>query len=85
MTDDSHLLAASEDRTWSIWDIANERLVQIFTAKMGAVRGVAMAPDQVSGISLFSHSETHENIVFPLDWGCQLWSTLAWTVAKAWR
>lgn len=52
MIDDSHLLAASEDRTWSIWDIANERLTQIFRAKMGAVRGVAMAPDQV-GVSWY--------------------------------
>jgi hypothetical protein len=49
MIDDSHLLAASEDRTWTIWDMNTEKLSKIYRAAMGAVRGVAMGPDQVSG------------------------------------
>jgi hypothetical protein len=48
MIDDSHLLAASEDRTWTIWDMNTEKLSKIYRAAMGAVRGVAMGPDQVS-------------------------------------
>jgi hypothetical protein len=49
MIDDSHLLAASEDRTWTIWDMNTEKLSKIYRAAMGAVRGVAMGPDQVGG------------------------------------
>jgi hypothetical protein len=45
--DDAHLMAASEDRSWSIWDIGQERVTRLFRADMGAVRGLAMAPDQV--------------------------------------
>lgn len=47
MLDDVHLLAASEDRCWSVWDIAAERLTSVTACPLGAVRGVAMAPDQV--------------------------------------
>lgn len=47
MLDDVHLLAASEDRCWSVWDIAAERLTAVTACPMGAVRGVAQAPDQV--------------------------------------
>jgi len=47
LSDDAHLLASSEDRTWSIWDIGQERVTRLFRADMGAVRGVDMAPDQV--------------------------------------
>lgn len=46
MVDDAHILAASEDRTCTLWDIGAEKLQHIFRASMGAVRGVAM-PDQV--------------------------------------
>ncbi|WIA35292.1 hypothetical protein OEZ86_003749 [Tetradesmus obliquus] len=52
MIDDSHLLAASEDRTWTIWDMNTEKLSKIYRAAMGAVRGVAMGPDQVSVVSV---------------------------------
>jgi hypothetical protein len=47
MQDDVHLLCASEDRAWSVWDITQEKLCSVQHAPMGAVRGVAMAPDQV--------------------------------------
>ncbi|KAF6264277.1 flagellar associated protein [Scenedesmus sp. NREL 46B-D3] len=52
MVDDSHLLAASEDRTWTIWDMNSEKLSKVYRAAMGAVRGVAMGPDQVSVASV---------------------------------
>ena len=48
LLDDSHLLAASEDRTWTIWDMHQEKVRNVFRADMGAVRGIALAPDQVS-------------------------------------
>ena len=47
LADDAHLMACSEDRSWSIWDIGQERVTRLFTADMGAVRAVDMAPDQV--------------------------------------
>lgn len=43
--DDAHLMASSEDRSWSIWDLGQERVTRLFTADMGAVRGLAIAPD----------------------------------------
>jgi hypothetical protein len=45
--DDAHLMTSSEDRSWTIWDIGQERVTRIFKADMGAVRGLDMAPDQV--------------------------------------
>lgn len=56
MIDDSHLLAASEDRTWTIWDMNTEKLSKIYRAAMGAVRGVAMGPDQVGGARDLLHT-----------------------------
>jgi hypothetical protein len=47
LADDAHLMASSEDRSWSIWDVGQERVTRLFRAEMGAVRGLAMAPDQV--------------------------------------
>lgn len=47
LSDDAHLMAASEDRSWTIWDIGQERVTRLFRADMGAVRGLDMAPDQV--------------------------------------
>lgn len=49
LADDSHLLAACEDRDWTIWDLHQEKLRSLFRGDMGAVRGLALAPDQVRG------------------------------------
>jgi hypothetical protein len=49
MPDDVHLLAASEDRSWSLWDAVHEKMVAVRHVPLGPVRGVAMAPDQVGG------------------------------------
>lgn len=47
-------MAASEDRSWSIWDVDQEHVTRLFRAEMGAVRGLAMAPDQVRAIGTAS-------------------------------
>jgi len=47
LADDAHLISASEDRSWCLWDMNQEKMLHVFKANMGAVRGVALAPDQV--------------------------------------
>jgi WD40 repeat protein len=47
MLDDLHILAASDDRSWSLWNITQEKMTATHHAQLGPIRGVAMSPDQV--------------------------------------
>lgn len=45
---DHQLIAACEDRSWSLWNIDQEKCCGQYISTMGGVRGVAAMADQVS-------------------------------------
>ncbi|GFR49400.1 hypothetical protein Agub_g11452 [Astrephomene gubernaculifera] len=45
--DEGHVVASSEDRSWSLWDVRGERPRASWRCQ-AAVRGLAVAPDKVS-------------------------------------
>lgn len=44
---DQQLIAACEDRSWSLWNIDQEKCCGQYTTAMGGVRSVAAVGDQV--------------------------------------
>mmetsp|Transcript_4915 Transcript_4915/g.10559 ORF Transcript_4915/g.10559 Transcript_4915/m.10559 type:complete len:624 (+) Transcript_4915:105-1976(+) len=50
LSDDAHLVAASEDRSWSIWDLHQERSRASWRTP-SLIRGMALSPDQVTVVT----------------------------------
>ncbi|PNW70647.1 hypothetical protein CHLRE_17g728650v5 [Chlamydomonas reinhardtii] len=51
MADDKHVAAASEDRTWSLWDVGSERVRTTWRGQ-SMFRGMAVSADKVSVVTV---------------------------------
>ncbi|GIL58625.1 hypothetical protein Vafri_13638 [Volvox africanus] len=51
MADDKHVAAASEDRSWSLWEVGNEK-PRVTWRCNSTIRGLAVSPDRVSVVTI---------------------------------
>ncbi|GLC48645.1 hypothetical protein PLESTB_000121000 [Pleodorina starrii] len=51
MADDKHVVAASEDRSWSLWEVGGEK-ARVTWRSPSMLRGLAVSPDKVSVVTI---------------------------------